>query len=133
MGAEPIPSDAPSRTPVKSAARVLDVLEALAATPDGLGFSALATALELPKSSLHELLGVLTDRGYVAFDAPRRVYALGIRAEYAHIDDAGWRTGRAAVVTDLLGRDPLFATDPGRRRWQPRARANPTAELATLR
>jgi len=86
MGAEPIPSDAPSRTPVKSAARVLDVLEALAATPDGLGFSALATALELPKSSLHELLGVLTDRGYVAFDAPRRVYALGIRI---------WETGQA--------------------------------------
>ncbi|CAA9560712.1 MAG: hypothetical protein AVDCRST_MAG73-3673 [uncultured Thermomicrobiales bacterium] len=84
MRTEPIPAAAPSRPLVKCAARVLDVLEALAGRPDGLGFSALAAALDLPKSRLHELLGVLTDRGYVAFDPARRVYDLGIRV---------WETG----------------------------------------
>ena len=50
---------------VKSAGRVLDVLEHLAMTPDGASFPALLTALGLPKSSLHALLATLADRGWV--------------------------------------------------------------------
>jgi DNA-binding IclR family transcriptional regulator len=64
---------------VKSASRALDILEALAAAPDGVAFSDLARLRGIPKSSLHALLTVLTDRGYVEFDAARRTYELGIR------------------------------------------------------
>jgi predicted metal-dependent HD superfamily phosphohydrolase len=59
-------------------------------------------------------------------------YARGVRAEYAHIDAAGWRAGRAQVLRDLLARDPLYGTPEGRRRWSSRAAANMTAELASL-
>ena len=74
------------RPPVKSAVRVVDILEALATKPDGLGFSELGRRLGFPKSSLHELLAALTERGYIAFDEERRTYALGIRV---------WELGQA--------------------------------------
>src|SRR4051794_40381350 len=74
------------RPPTKSAVRVVDILEALAVCADGLGFSDLGRRLGLPKSSLHELLAALTDRGYVTFDEDQRTYALGIRV---------WELGQA--------------------------------------
>jgi DNA-binding IclR family transcriptional regulator len=78
---------APScRTPVKSAVRVLDILEALAASPDGVSFSDLGRRLHLPKSSLHGLLATLTDNGYANFDPEQRTYSLGIRV---------WEQGQA--------------------------------------
>ncbi|MET0460566.1 MAG: hypothetical protein ABW195_15050 [Ilumatobacteraceae bacterium] len=64
--------------------------------------------------------------------AAYQAYVTGVRAEYAHLDDDTWRVGRAAVLGDLLGRRPLFATEPGRTRWQARAGANMAAELAAL-
>jgi predicted metal-dependent HD superfamily phosphohydrolase len=64
-----------------------------------------------------------------AYDA----YVTGVRAEYAHLDDDQWRTGRATVLAGFLARPTIFATDEGRRRWERRARANLTAELTTLR
>jgi IclR family KDG regulon transcriptional repressor len=82
------------RPPTKSAVRVLDIFEALAASPDGLGFSDLGRRLGLPKSSLHGLLAALTDRGYVVFDANQRTYVLGIRV---------WELGQAySFHRDLL-------------------------------
>ncbi len=71
---------------VKSASRALDILEALAVAPDGVGFSDLARGRSIPKSSLHALLTVMTDRGYVEFDPERRTYELGIRT---------WEIGQA--------------------------------------
>ena len=59
-------------------------------------------------------------------------YATGVRVEYGHLDDDEWRRGRAEVLRRLLAREPLYATEPGRRRWESRARANLAAELATL-
>ena len=64
--------------------------------------------------------------------AAYQAYATGVRAEYAHLDDAAWRRGRAEVLHRLLARQPLYATEPGQRRWESRARANLAAELATL-
>jgi DNA-binding IclR family transcriptional regulator len=78
--------DAGKPAHVKSASRALDIIEGLAATPHGLGFSDLARLLGIPKSSLHALLAVLTERGYIALDARRRTYALGIRT---------WEVGQA--------------------------------------
>ena len=64
--------------------------------------------------------------------AAYQAYVTGVRTEYAHVDAASWRSGRGQVLRDLLARDPLYATAPGRRRWARRAAANMTAELATL-
>ena len=59
-------------------------------------------------------------------------YVAGVRAEYAHVDDAGWRTGRAQVLRDLLALEPLFRTAEGQDRWEAAARASLTAELRDL-
>lgn len=80
-------------TGVKSAGRVLDVLEHLAMTPDGVSFPALLTALGLPKSSLHALLATLVDRGWVYLHESTRQYRIGVRA---------WQTGRSFVGLDTL-------------------------------
>lgn len=60
-------------------------------------------------------------------------YARGVRAEYAHLDEATWLAGRAAVLQRLLDSDPLFHTEFMRTARGARARANLSAELASLR
>lgn len=67
--------------------------------------------------------------------APARYaeYVADVRRDFAHLDDATFTTGRAAVLADLLARPHLFATDRGRRRWEDAARRNLTAELSSLR
>jgi predicted metal-dependent HD superfamily phosphohydrolase len=61
-----------------------------------------------------------------------QTYAVGVRAEYAHVDDAAWRVGRAAVLDSFLHRDAIYVT-PGMCPREPRARANLTAERVSLR
>lgn len=70
---------------VKSADRVLTILDLLAER-DALTFSEIVSALELPKSSVHNLLQTMIDRDYVAYDAGAKTYGLGIRV---------WQIGRA--------------------------------------
>jgi len=50
---------------VKSAGRILDVLELLAGMPQGIRVNQLARTLAIPKSSASGLLGTLAVRGYV--------------------------------------------------------------------
>ncbi len=50
---------------VKSAARILDVLELLAGLREGIGVNELARRLEIPKSSASALVATLENRGYV--------------------------------------------------------------------
>lgn len=59
-------------------------------------------------------------------------YVTGVRAEYGHVPDDAWRTGRSDVLRSFLERDAIFHTPTGRSRWESRARANLTAELANL-
>jgi predicted metal-dependent HD superfamily phosphohydrolase len=59
-------------------------------------------------------------------------YVGRVRAEYAHLSDADFVAGRAAVLRRLLGLDPLFRTATARSRWQHPARVNLAAELAAL-
>jgi len=59
-------------------------------------------------------------------------YARAVRREYAHVADDDWRSGRSAVLHGLLDRPHLFAPGLGLVDWEHRARANITAELATL-
>jgi predicted metal-dependent HD superfamily phosphohydrolase len=65
--------------------------------------------------------------------AAYQAYVNGIRAEYAHVDDASWRVGRSAVLHHFLDRPRLFVTERMFEAREHRARANIEAELATLR
>jgi predicted metal-dependent HD superfamily phosphohydrolase len=60
-------------------------------------------------------------------------YAAAVRREYAHVPDPGFRAGRAAVLANLLALPVLFRLPEPHRRWEARARANLSRELATLR
>jgi predicted metal-dependent HD superfamily phosphohydrolase len=59
-------------------------------------------------------------------------YVTGVRAEYRHVTDDEWRTGRAAVLEGFLQRPTIYSTPTARDRWETRARANLAAELASL-
>jgi predicted metal-dependent HD superfamily phosphohydrolase len=59
-------------------------------------------------------------------------YVAGVRQEYAEVPDADFRAGRKAVLEDLLAHDTLFHSDAARERWEERARANVSAEVAAL-
>jgi IclR family transcriptional regulator, KDG regulon repressor len=64
---------------VKSARRVLDVIEFLADRKSGASFTLLSEELNLPKSSLHSLLLTLSARGWIHLDESSRQYRLGFR------------------------------------------------------
>uniref|UniRef100_UPI001C5CFA20 HD domain-containing protein n=1 Tax=Nonomuraea rhizosphaerae TaxID=2665663 RepID=UPI001C5CFA20 len=70
-------------------------------------------------------LAVLGSPGYDAYSGQ-------IRQEYAHVPDAAFRQGRAAVLRRLLAVPRLYRTDEAHALWEERARANMTAELASL-
>ncbi|UFU07223.1 DUF4031 domain-containing protein [Ruania halotolerans] len=56
-------------------------------------------------------------------------YLRQVRSEYAHVTDADFAAGRAAVVRQLLRLDPLFHTVRGRAQWEAAARTNLRSEL----
>jgi predicted metal-dependent HD superfamily phosphohydrolase len=55
-----------------------------------------------------------------------------VRAEYGWLEERDWHLGRRAVLTALLDRPSLYATERGRARWEANARANVAAELSAL-
>lgn len=59
-------------------------------------------------------------------------YARAVRREYTDVSDDDWRAGRSSVLRGLLDRRHLFAPALDLNEWEHRARANITAELATL-
>jgi DNA-binding IclR family transcriptional regulator len=76
----------PDTHSVKSAERVLTLLETIGAAPNGATFTELHTGLGIPKSSLYALLEVLTARNYIESDPVSRRYVPGVRL---------WETGIA--------------------------------------
>jgi IclR family transcriptional regulator, KDG regulon repressor len=110
-------SQADSSAGVKSAGRVMDVIEFLAGRPGGASFSVLGERLKLPKSSLHSLLLTLTGRGWIYLDESTRQYRLGMRV---------WQVAQNFVYVDSLAqlaRDHLTAA---------RDELNETVQLAVL-
>ncbi|SEK47219.1 Predicted metal-dependent phosphohydrolase, HD superfamily [Blastococcus sp. DSM 46786] len=59
-------------------------------------------------------------------------YASAVRAEYGHLSDDEFTTGRIAVLERLLDLPRLYRL-PAAAEWEPVARANLTAELTLLR
>jgi len=73
------------------------------------------------------------DLAILAADRERYdAYVAGVRQEYAEVPDADFRAGRKAVLEDLLAHDTLFHSDAARERWEEKARANVSAEVAAL-
>jgi predicted metal-dependent HD superfamily phosphohydrolase len=60
-------------------------------------------------------------------------YASAVREEYGHLSDAEFTAGRIVVLGHLLGLETLFRLPAVAGEWEPRARANLTAELTLLR
>jgi IclR family KDG regulon transcriptional repressor len=89
---------------VKSAQRVIDILEVIAGAPHGLGMSELARRLSIPKSSTWNLAQTLLERGYVEQDAAGhfvlgpRLFDVGVCARA----DIRLRTVARPVMTELM-------------------------------
>jgi predicted metal-dependent HD superfamily phosphohydrolase len=82
-----------------------------------------------------ELMAVFLDADLAILGAPTdgyRLYTEGIRFEYAHMDDAAYRAGRAAVLQGFLERPQIFVTEMGRRLYEQQARLNLLHEVAAL-
>ena len=111
------------------------------------------SALELPEEQVAEVARLVRltkehavadgDRnGAVLCDADLAVlggdsaaygaYAEAIRQEYAEVPDELFRPGRAAVLRGLLELPELFRTPVAVERYEARARANLSAEIAAL-
>lgn len=65
---------------VKSAYRTMQILELMAARPGRPSLTELQRELGIPKSSLHNLLQTLVDRGWLETDSRGTTYSIGIRA-----------------------------------------------------
>ena len=68
-----------SRSDVKSAYRVVEIVEALAQSNGGLSFAQLVEHLGYPRSSLHGLVRTLLAAGWLEFDEEGRRYRLALR------------------------------------------------------
>lgn len=85
------------QTGVKSAERVLDLLELLSIVDGPLGVSEIARRLGHPKSSVSLLLGTLEARGYVATEPGRQ-----FRLDPAYrSDEPGWVGGKPAQLARI--------------------------------
>ena len=75
----------------------------------------------------------LSDADLAILAAPRErydAYVAGVRADFAHLTDADFRTGRRAVLQDLVDRPRLFRTPQAAHLWEADARANLAHELS---
>jgi IclR family acetate operon transcriptional repressor len=64
---------------VKSASRVIHILELLAPNKNGMQHKGIAEELEIPKGSLTKLLANLVESRYLSFDPGSKTYKLGPR------------------------------------------------------
>jgi predicted metal-dependent HD superfamily phosphohydrolase len=110
--------------------------DALADTPHAAEVARLVRVTEHHDPGADDRVGqVLCDSDLAILAAERSrydAYVAGVRRDYAHISDADFAIGRAAVLRDLTARDRLFHTAYARDHWEPAARANLAAELAAL-
>jgi predicted metal-dependent HD superfamily phosphohydrolase len=61
-----------------------------------------------------------------------KAYAADVRLEYSHVPEKLWRMGRSLVLERMLDKDVLFPDREFRDRLEAQARANMTAEMASL-
>ena len=83
---------------VKSADRVLRILELLTSQPEGLTQTEIHIRLGLPKSSTHALLATMVARGFLEQDPQTRGYRVGIRL---------WQAGQSYLLAADLEKSAL--------------------------
>jgi len=103
--------------PVKSADRVLALIELLTTRPDGMSFMELLESTGWPRSSLHGLLRTMSDRGHLDVDSGSGHFRIGVRL---------WEAGQAFA----RGLDLAAVALPHLERA--RALINETVQLAVL-
>lgn len=115
---ESLAGSARARRPedVKSAARVLEVLELLGAEGGRLSLADMANTLAVPKSSLHAVLRTMEAHRWVEVDESGTLYGLGLKAlltgtAYLAGDDVA---GIAGPVLDRLAEETGEAVHLGR-------------------
>jgi DNA-binding IclR family transcriptional regulator len=101
---------------VKSAARALEVLELLGEQGARLSLAEMASAMSVPKSSLHAILRTMQARRWVDLDPSGTRYSLGLKAlltgtAYLESDDV---TGLAGPVLDALAEETGESVHLGR-------------------
>jgi predicted metal-dependent HD superfamily phosphohydrolase len=78
-------------------------------------------------------LMVSIDLAILGADAQRyKAYAADVRLEYSHVPEKLWRMGHSLVLERMLDKDVLFPDREFRDRLEAQARANMTAEIASL-
>lgn len=111
-------------TPVKSADRVLEILEVLATAQAPWSLADLSETLNIPKSSLHGLLRTLQGRRWIEADGSGHEFRLGVRAllvgasyvdtdaqvvrTRATLDHLAERTGETVHLGRLDGTDIVY-------------------------
>jgi DNA-binding IclR family transcriptional regulator len=90
-----------------SAGRALALMEAFAGTRSVLGVTELARAADLPKSTVHRLLSVMVERGFVRRTGIRyclteRVFEIGNRAGSGSIKSTGMRHRAMPYMAELF-------------------------------
>ncbi len=83
---------------VKSADRVLQIIELLAGRPEGLTQTEIHIRLGLPKSSTHALLATMVTRGFLEQDPQSHGYRIGIRL---------WQAGQSYLLAADLEKSAL--------------------------
>lgn len=81
------------------------------------------------------VLDTVHDADLWILGAPEQRYAAyrsQVRAEYAHVADADFRRGRAAVMAPFLHRERIYRTEHAHEAWTGQARTNLATELAEL-
>lgn len=81
------------------------------------------------------LADVFTDADLAILAAPDArfdEYCAQVRAEYAHVPDAAYATGRGDILAALADRPEVYRSPYARRAWSGRARANVRRELHRL-
>ncbi len=104
-------------TPVKSADRVLLILEALTDATDGLTLTELQQRLQIPKSSAYGLLTTMAQRGFLVQNPATRRFQVGIRL---------WQAGRSYLSAASIEKVALPHMEALR------DQLNETVELAIL-
>jgi DNA-binding IclR family transcriptional regulator len=118
-----MPDSRPS-SQVKSAERLLDVLELLAHESRPLSTMTIAGECGIPKSSAHQLLNVMRDRGFVSYQERERTWGLGaalfrIGSAYLRsaplqrlgrqlLEELARRTGDTSHLAVLRGTEVLY-------------------------
>lgn len=104
-------------TPVKSALRVMQILDLLAEHDHGLTLGEIAEKLRLPKSSTFGLLQTMVDYGYLSHSERSPMFTIGVRC---------WETGQSYIRSlDLVEVAKPYMTSA-------RVRLEETVQLSVL-